>query len=247
MLTEHSIYAYSYDRNHLTLFANNIRRNGHLQPIASTNSAYVALFSEVKWKSPVWTGNMDSGSVIRKDPPLIFTYQGLKDGESYYLGWIKIDAAISEGGYPVQLPPQLQGAICIQDGSYVELYSDDLDFCRYLVSSGFYDLECTYSYVDVNLSIKTKLHCAPCPVCCGVHRDDQPCPFLSSPSINLDAVKHHFETIGDVIAREDLALSVIQFVAKEHFLLVRFLRFIAWAVLKFSRFRHHLVLVKPPS
>lgn len=134
MLTEHSIFSYSYDLNQLTSFAKNIRQNGHLQPIASNNSAYVALFSEVKWESSVWKGNLDSSSV-RKDPTLIFTYQGLKDGESYYLGWIKIDATISEGGY--------------QDGSYVELYSDNLDFCQWLVSSGFYDLECTYSYLDV--------------------------------------------------------------------------------------------------
>ncbi|KAE9385590.1 hypothetical protein BT96DRAFT_949731 [Gymnopus androsaceus JB14] len=176
-------------------FANNVAE-GHLKSVESgACSAAVALFNNVKWNSSVWKGDMHPR-------PLIFTYQGLKDnGTSYFLGWIKVDAVTNNSNFPLHLPPVLKGG--------------DLE------ATHFYDSEHNYGYRNSRLKTRTKLHCDPCPVCCGVHRDEATCPFVPPQPIALDAVKHHFETIGDMIMRRDLASKIVDFVQEHHFLLIQ--------------------------
>ena len=217
-LQEHSIFAHSYDSNQLNTFAKNVAE-GHLKSVElGACSAAIALFDNVKWNSSVWKGNMHPG-------PLIFTYQGLKDDRtSYFLGWIKVDPATNNSNFPLHLPLVLKcgDVTCIKDGAYVELYSKNLDLCQKLEAIQFYDVEHNFGYSNSRLKTKTKLHCDPCRVCCGVHRDQDICPFVPPQAIALDAVKHHFETVGDMITRRDLASKVVDFVQKNHFLLVSF-------------------------
>lgn len=178
----------------------------------------VYLFEQVRWKGNVWIGE-DSQSTI-------FTFHGLQDDDGvYYLGWVKI-VPESTNGFPVTLPSELRpeaSVTCFGNGSsYLDFYSNDLDYCRYLEQSGFYSKVLEFGYCGYAGITKTKLICDPCLVCCGKHRGA--CPLTTEPPVNINGAKKYFDQSGYNVVRKDLAEKVIKFVGDNHFLLVSFVR-----------------------
>lgn len=225
-LEEGAAFAYSYDRNLLDIFQESIKAAGGacVSALSLTHPKVgVFVFTGVVWFGSVWASEHSPSS-------LIFTVNGYRDEFlPYYLGWVKTDGAQSDGTYFSKLPQQLASACVVhtQSGSYLDFYCLDINYCRQLESTGFYDREHSFSYDHITRSSQSRLMFDPCSVCYGVHRDECLLLPLETPQTytlqrhDLELAKNYLDSAGSLnLEREDLARSVVDFVKKKGLLLV---------------------------
>lgn len=220
-VAEDTAFAYSSDESVLDRFKENVKAAGGVYTLTvPCPGLSVVIFEGIVWDGSVWASETETAS-------LVFTVYGLRDAQlPYHLGWVKTNVAESDGTFALMLPPQLvhPSVTHVQRSPYIDFYCTDLDYCRHLVASGFYDREHNFGYEHLTQGIQSKLVSDPCRICHGVHRNI--CPFLrlltrQTYRPDLDMAKNYFASGGSLyLEREDLARSAIEFVKQKHLLLV---------------------------